>query len=231
MEKYLEYQKLDSELFKLEREISKNEHKKDAQAMVNFVKDAQAKILKLDEMSKQTYAEFEKLKQVQQKGFSLVEKYSKQIGGTPTEAELQDLKAKLSQTASQLNELEKRMLSYEKKAKSLLQEFDSIKKKMAVAKSRHQESKGKFDEYYKSRQPEILELKQKIENLEKTLDENFVNKYKTLKQDGIFPVLVPLVDKRCGGCRMELSSIALEKVDENGRLECPSCRRLIYVKK
>lgn len=229
MEKYLEYQKLDSELFKLEREISKNEHKRNAQQMVNFVKDAQSKIIDLDNMSKQTILDLEKLKQVQNKGISLVEKYSKQVV-TANEAELKELKARIKQTSNQLTELENRLLSQEQKAKKLLQEFDNLKKKMSVAKTRHQDSKLKFDEYYASKEPELNEVKKKLVNMEKSLDSKFVAKYKNLKQDGIFPVLVPLVDKRCGGCRMELPSSEIEKVKQNGKLECPYCRRLIYFK-
>lgn len=230
MEKFLEYQRLDTELFKLEREISKNEHKKEAVAMVNFVKDSQAKIIGMEQNSKQILADIEKLKQVEQKGVSLVEKYSKQVSNAKEESELKELNAKIKQTANQLSELENRLLSQEQKAKKLLQDFDATKKKVAVAKTRHQESKDKFSEYYKSRQPELNAIKQKISELEKTLDPNFVAKYKTLKQDGIFPVLVPLIDKRCGGCRMELFSGAVEKIMANGKLECPSCRRLIYLK-
>lgn len=230
MEKLLEYQKLDTEIFKLEREVSKNEHKKQAQSMVGVVKDAQNKILELDKTSKNLVEELEKLKVVQNKGISLVEKYSKQFSKSMSEAELKELKVRLTQTYSQLNELENRMLYCDKKSKMIMQEFETEKKKTTAAKAKHQESKTKFDEYYQTKLPEINKLKEKMQNLEKSLDASIVARYKTLKQDGIFPVFVPLVDKRCGGCRMELPSGAIEKLKNAKKLECPSCRRLIYVK-
>ena len=231
MEKILEYQKLDSELFRLEREINRNEHKKNAHAMVSFVKDAQSQILELDKQASKICDEVQKLKQVQEKGISLIEKYSKQVSNNLSYEELVDLQNKLSQTAKQLKELENRLLNAEKRAKQLISEFDALKKKTNLARSKHQESKSKFDEYYAQKEPEVLALKNKIASLEKELDSTFVSKYKSLKQDGVFPVVVRLMDTRCGGGRMELPSKELEKIKQNGKLECPSCHRLIYIEK
>ena len=231
MNKYLEYQKLDSEIFKLERELNKNEHKKDAQAMVGVVKEAQSKIIYLDKQSRFLLEEIEKLKQVQQKGIALVNKYTKQFNANMTEEELADLKGKLSQTIKQLSDLENRFLAHEVKAKNIMQEFDVAKKKANQAKAKHLESKQKFEEVSSSQMPEINKLKSHLQELEKQLDANFVTKYKSLKQDGKFPVIVPLIEKRCGGCRMELPSGQIEIIKQKGKLECPSCKRLIYINK
>lgn len=231
MEKILEYQKLDSELFRLERDVNKNEHKKNAQAMVSFVKDAQNQILELDRKAHNLSDEIQKLTQVQEKGISLVDKYARQFSPSLNEDELKDLLNRLEQTSKQLKELTNRFYSTERKAKQLISEFDSLKKKTSIAKSKHQESKSKFDEFYTQKEPELKAIKNKIANLEKELDSSFVEKYKTLKQDGVFPVVVKLFDTRCGGCRMELPSKELEKIRQNGKLECPSCHRLIYIEK
>lgn len=231
MEKILEYQKLDTDLFRLEREINKNEHKKNAQAMVSYVKEAQNQILELDRQANRLYQDFQKLKQVEEKGIDLIEKYTRQFGDNLTTEQLKELQAKISQTTRQLRELENRFIASEKKAKQFISDFDGLKKKANVAKSKHQESKSKFDEYCTQREPEIKAIKDKISALEKQLDAGFVNKYKTLKQDGVFPIVVKLVDSRCGGCRMELPSKELEKIRQNGKLECPSCHRLIYIEK
>lgn len=231
MEKILEYQKLDTDLFRLEREINKNEHKKNAQAMVSYVKEAQNQILELDRQANRLYQDFQKLKQVEEKGIDLIEKYSRQFGDNLTTEQLKDLQTKISQTTRQLRELENRFVASEKKAKQFIADFDNLKKKANVAKSKHQESKSKFDEYCAQKEPEIKAIKDKISALEKQLDVGFVNKYKTLKQDGMFPIVVKLVDSRCGGCRMELPSKELEKIRQNGKLECPSCHRLIYIEK
>lgn len=230
MEKLLEYQKLDTELFRLQRDINKNENRKEAQSMVAVVKDAQAHILSLEKLAKNLYDDIEKLKEVQNKGISLVEKYSKQTAQPLGEKELSELKAKIKQTSKQLDELEKRLLSAEQKSKRVIMDFDSTKKKANVARTRHQEAKAKFDEFYATKVPQIDELKQKMQNLEKEIEPDMINKYKAMKQDGVFPVIVSLVANRCGGCRMELPKGSVDEIKGTGKLECPSCHRLIYIK-
>lgn len=230
MEKLLEYQKLDTELFRLQRDINKNESRKEAQSMVAVVKDAQAHIISLERLAKNLCDDVEKLKAVQNKGISLVEKYSKQTSQNLSEQELNDLKAKIKQASKQLNELENRLLSNEQKSKQVIMDFDNTKKKANIARARHQEAKAKFDEFYATKVPQIEELRQKMQALEKTIEPAMINKYKAMKQDGVFPVIVSLVDNRCGGCRMELPKGAVDAVKERGKLECPSCHRLIYIK-
>lgn len=230
MEKLLEYQKLDTELFRLQRDINKNENRKEAQSMVAVVKDAQAHIISLERLAKNLCDDVEKLKEVQNKGISLVEKYSKQTSQNLSEQELSDLKEKIKQASKQLNELENRLLSNEQKSKQVIMDFDNTKKKANVARSRHQEAKAKFDEFYATKVPQIEELKQKMQALEKNIDPTIISKYKAMKQDGVFPVIVSLVDNRCGGCRMELPKGAVDVIKEKGKLECPSCHRLIYIK-
>ena len=230
MEKLLEYQKLDTELFRLQRDINKNESRKEAQSMVAVVKDAQTHIISLERLAKSLCDDVEKLKAVQNKGISLVEKYSKQTSQNLSEQELNDLKAKIKQASKQLNELENRLLSNEQKSKQVIMDFDNTKKKANVARARHQEAKAKFDEFYATKVPQIEELRQKMQALEKTIEPAMINKYKAMKQDGVFPVIVSLVDNRCGGCRMELPKGAVDVIKEKGKLECPSCHRLIYIK-
>ena len=92
MEKLLEYQKLDTELFRLQKEINSNQNRKEAQSMVAVVKDAQSHILSLERIAKNLCDDVDKLKEVQNKGISLVEKYSKQTLQNLSEKELSDLK-------------------------------------------------------------------------------------------------------------------------------------------
>lgn len=231
MENILKYQDIDRQIFKLEREISTNEYKKQATALVGHIKDTQNKVLELEKLSSQMLGEVDKLRQVEKKGVSLVEKYIKQVSESQDMAELKEIQAKLKQTTSQLTELENRLLSWDSKAKRVVRDFDNAKKKLASDRISHQQSKEKFTEYYNAKKPQLDELKQKLLEQEKLLDPAFLNRYRALRQDGIFPVLVPMVESRCGGCRMGLSSNEVEKISVAGKLECPSCHRLIYIKK
>ena len=229
MEKLLEYQKLDVELIKLEKEINKNEDRRKITSMVNIIKDSQAHIINLDKEAKNLYDEVEKLKRVEEKGISFVEKLSKNDTSKLDEKTLKEMQNKLSQTSKQLRELENRLIVMDNKIKSVLQDFEATKKKINAAKQKHVESKANFEDFYKTNEPKLLQLRKDLQKLENGIEPSKMQKYRTLKQDGTFPVLVPLVDKRCGGCRMELPSNELEKIKKSKKLECPSCRRIIYI--
>ena len=103
------------------------------------------------------------------------------------------------------------------------------RKKIIEAKQKRDQSKQEIDEVAKSKETDVDKFRDELASLEKTIDAKTLAKYKTIKQDGIMPVFVPLVDKRCGGCRMELSVSALDKLKESGIYECEQCRRLIYL--
>lgn len=69
LSKIIEYQTLDSKLFKIERELKNNENKKIANQMHQNMKDAQTKTLKLEERAGALLTEIEKVKkqfQIQQ---------------------------------------------------------------------------------------------------------------------------------------------------------------------
>ena len=76
--------------------------------------------------------------------------------------------------------------------------------------------------------PQLDKIYSELKTLEKEVEPRVLSKYKSIRQDRIFPVLVPLMDKSCGGCMMELSYAAQAKLKEQGYLECEHCRRMIY---
>lgn len=228
MSSILEFQKLDEQLIKLQKEISNNPSKRQAQDMKNFIIEGQQKNASLDRESKNLINELEKLKEVQAKGIALVDKYSSQDIEKLSAEELKELSVKLNQAQKHLVELENRLRANLEKSKTVLQEFDNNKKRNAIARQKHADSKASFEEYYKSKEPKLNEIKQKMQEMQKSLDSSELAKYRTLRQDNIFPVYVPLVNgSRCGGCRMELPSNNLEKLKKYKKLECENCRRII----
>lgn len=225
----LEFQKLDGELLKLQKEISTHPSKRNAQDMKSFVLEGQQKNINLDKEARKLINELEKLKEVQTKGIALVEKFNSQDNDNLDVKELQELEVKMKQALKHLNELDNRLQAHNEKIKSVLQDYENNKKRTLVARQKHAESKASFEEFYKQQEPKLNELKQKMLELQNKLDANDFAKYRTLRQDNIFPVFVPLTNgSRCGGCRMELPSNNLERLKKYGKLECEQCRRVIY---
>ena len=230
IDKFLNYQNLDGELLNLERQVEGNENKKQANLIIKFVKDATEHTKQLNEEAERIIKEIEKLKEVENKGVSLVEKLAKQDITGLTEPELKDLELKITNASKNLRELEKRLLNESEKVKSILNDFETTKKKVFVARSKHKENKEKYDEFVSDINPKIESIKKQLKDLEKGLDAELFSKYKDLRKDGVFPMLVELKDKSCGGCRTNLPSTTLERIKDSGYIRCENCRRIIFTK-
>ena len=229
IEKLLEYQKLDIELKKMKKEVSTSN--KDVNSLNTSIKDAQNKILELEETSKALLESFKKIMEVQKKGLMYVEKNKDTNIDKMTEAELKDFEAKMNQTAKNLAELENRLLGHNQEVKKVVAEYKLNRKQILDAKEAKENLKNDTAVALEKKAPDIEAVEEKQAKLEKDIDADKFAKYKAMKQEGIFPVLVPLVDKRCGGCRVELSSATLDKLKNDGTCECEQCRRIIYHEK
>ena len=230
MSKLLEYQELDKKIKKIKKESGGIEVNT-IEGLNKVIKDSQTKILELEETSKKLLETLNKLMEVQKKGISYVEKCSKMDIENMSEAELKDFDAKTSQTAKQLAELDSRISSHNAEVKKAVLDYKMYRKKILDAKEKREALKVQNREKNQSGEPQLEELKKQMAKLEKEIEPAKLSRYKALKQDGIFPVIVPLVDNRCGGCRMVLSNAAMDKIKVNGIHECEQCRRLIYIEK
>ena len=229
--KLVEYQELDKKLKKIKKETATESSAVVLEKLNKTIKDCQNKILELEEKSKELLQSLNKLLEVEKKGVSYVAKCEKMDIEKMSEAELKDFDAKTTQTAKQLAELDTRISAHNAEVKKVVLDYKMYRKKILDAKEKRESLKVESDSKTEQDKPQLEDIREQLVKLEKEIEPAKLAKYKALKQDGIFPVIVPLVDKRCGGCRMELSTSALDKLKTNGMHECEQCRRLIYIKK
>ncbi|MGD9901369.1 MAG: zinc ribbon domain-containing protein [Spirochaetales bacterium] len=230
LDNFLEYQKLDAQLLSLEKQVADNTNKKQANLMIMFIKDAQEKSKDLDDKAGKLIAELEKLKEVKDKGFNFVEKYSKQNLEGLSFDELKALESSVTAAINNLKEVEKRILVNSEKMNAMLTEFETTKKKVMLARQKHKEHKEVYDKLVADTEPQIKKIQTALKQKEKDLDKELFEKYKNLRKDGIFPIVVELKEGACSGCGMGLASNTLAKLDQKGYLQCEQCRRIIYSK-
>ena len=227
----LEYQELDKKIKNIKNEVSGGSAQKNLDSISNSIKVWQTKILELEETSKELLSSLNKLMEVEKKGIAYVEKCKKMNLDKMSKEELEDFDTKASQTAKQLAELEARITAHNAEVKKVVLDYKMYRKKILDAKEKRDSLKTETAQKLEDRQPDIEDLKKEQQKLEKGIEPALLAKYKQLKQEGIFPVFVPLVDKRCGGCRVELSSSAIEKLKNGDSYECERCRSIIYIEK
>ena len=114
-------------------------------------------------------------------------------------------------------------------AKELLKEFEVTKNNVIKARTKHKTSKENYEKLIADNEPKIKAIKNQMKELEKNINSQLLEKYKSMKNDNIFPVYVPLFDgKSCYGCRMEIASSKLNKLSNEQFIVCEHCGRLIY---
>ncbi len=228
--KILEYQNLDSELFKIEKNLRENQDKKTATQMQNNAKVAQERSFKLNEKASELAKECENTK----KQFKIQKNKMDEIFAKDVEKlseqeieKLMQLKDKLLQN---LSILERNFAKLAENMNALLSDFNKTKNAFQMAKEQFSVSKQNYDKAVEEAEPKKQEISKKLASLEKGIDAKIIDAYKKRRNENIFPVVVALAGNCCGGCRVELSMANLSKLKEDKILKCEHCHRIIYVK-
>ena len=228
--KILEYQNLDSELFKIEKSLRENEDKKTATQMQSNAKIAQERSFKLNEKASELAKECENTKkQFEIQKNKMNEIFAKDIDKLSAEEvdKLMQLKDKLSQN---LSILERNFAKLAENMNALLSDFNKTKNAFQMAKEQYAVSKQNYDKKIEEAEPKKQEIAKKLASLEKGIDGKIIEAYKKRRNENIFPVVVGLAGNCCGGCRVELSMANLSKLKEEKILTCEHCHRIIYTK-
>ncbi len=225
----LEYQKLDGKILALKRDVQNNEAKQTLNKVVALVKDSQNKLLELEAKAKSSIQEYEKFKSDYESAYAELAKLNKQDVSNLTEEKLNENLEKANQLVSVLGALERGLSSQAENINSIIKNFEVCRNNIVTYRQKYKESKAKCDEIEANVKPSIEEIKKQMLALEKDIDAGLLAKYKQIRQDKIFPVLVPLNNNACGGCSMEMPAALMNKLKSNGYLECEQCRRYIYV--
>jgi len=227
MKEILEYQKLDSKIRKIENEIRNSEDRKNASKMQDYLRDSQAKLVKLEEQSAKLVGLQKKAVQTYNDFVSKLEAVIKE-GKSDSQAEVAAQMEKLNSFHAVCVKLEKDIESLKASLEKVSAEFDSIMKNSKTAKGNFEVYKNRFNELKKSREPELQALTKERDALVPAIDARLMDKYKQ-KVESKSPVFVPATNNACGGCRMEISGAKLKSLKENGFIECENCGRIIYL--
>ena len=226
--KILEYQTLDSELFKIEKQLRENKNKQQANQMPENMKNAQLKSIKLEDKAGSLLAEIDKVKkQFKIQEDKMNEFMSKDLTKLSKEEldKLSILKDKLSQN---LNILDKNLTSLAESVNAVLSDFNKTIKVFNSSKEQFAKCKAEYDNDVKKVEGVKNEISNKLKALAKNIDNKIMEAYLKRRKENIFPVVVPLKGNLCGGCHMELPYATISMLDSEGILTCEHCRRIIY---
>lgn len=228
-ENIIEYQKLDGKILALKRNFDSSVDKKTLNQVVSLVKDSQTKLIELENRAKTALSEFEQNKKDYNALYEQLKTLSKIDANSFDEQKAQAELEKINKLTQTLSAMERALSSQAENVNSIIKNFEVCRNNIMTYKQKYKESKEKVDALQASLAPQVEQIKKQMATLEKQIDANLLSKYKHLRQDKIFPVFVPLNSNACGGCSMALPAALMNKLKENGYLECEQCRRYIYI--
>lgn len=229
LEKILAYQEQDLALRRLELKIEKSKD-------YAIAEKAKEKFINLGNIAKHTekaasvlYDNYTKLENYINNVTSKLDELEKVLEVDLSDKNLEKVDGQIKKLQSNFNTLEKELNKLSKNIDETIKRNEEARKEGANMRQVFNEAKKKFDALKKELAPKIEEFKTKLTELAKGIDKEVFSKYQSLRKDKVLPAFVKAVDNdRCGGCMMQQSLTAVNKLKEKGTIECESCRRIIY---
>lgn len=233
LQKILEYQKIDSQIYQFEVKLKNSDvakkyatamkaYKNKNEDMIKSIRDAD-EIAILVDRHRQTYKKindeindlineidsFEELKEI--------DKYEKKIA---------QYQKDLLNIEHELTKLAKKMDDCIKNSQECLNNLANLEKNIKLCQVAIQELKN-------SMLNEVKQLKSKMEDLKKDIPKDIIEKYTSIRKGGKMPVLVECSDNfnSCTGCGMDVPNNLQTKLRDGEIVECPNCGRMIYSNK
>lgn len=225
----LQYQTLDIELNKIERDLRKNQFYVKRKEVKAALQAGEEQLARLEHKTLDLRNQLSSATQTLQKITAVIEEYTKELADIEDQDELNYMSKKLDEQLALLSTTEKEVKQILHDGEDLEKTFDNISKvQIPRLAGEYNKCNTEFDKATNQVKPRVVELKKKQAELKGAIEASLFEKYKKLSEQ-VRPVFVPLMDgNRCGGCRMEMPSAQVESKMAKGYMVCEHCGRIIY---
>lgn len=225
----LQYQMLDGELAKIERELKKNKFYLQRKQFKSMRQDCEDSLVKLDAKAAELRGQLTAMRQNLSDITKMIDEYSVEIADIEDQDELNYMNRKLSEQTELLSSVEKDIKRILREGEELASLFDEINAKLPKIVAGYNKCNEEFNKATEEAKPKVVELKTKQAELKKGIDAKLFADYKRISEQ-VRPVFVPLKDNcRCGGCQMEMPKAVVEtQFVSKDYMVCEHCGRIIY---
>lgn len=226
----LQYQSIDRELNRIEKELKKNEF---------FVKRKQYKALhqgceeniarsesKAADLANQLAAARQNMAKIN----AVLDEYYKEIEEVEDEDELNYMNKKLNEQLDLLSAVERDVKRISREGEEIVKTLEDINAKLPKIVSLYAKCNEEFNKVAEAAKPRINELRQKQTALKGKISSELMEVYLKVAAVDNKPVFVPLRDGvRCGGCQMEMPKAVVDaQFAGKDFIRCEHCGHLIY---
>ncbi len=226
----LNYQEVDTKLYKLERELAASEERKEYVKYKKFLETAPEKLDALEVKAQALKAEADEL----EKKYAQLEETLKDfehLDELVTEgADIAFYQKKAQTKVDQLKKMKADISALAANVKETDAEYQKLKKQVIAAQKQYAEVSEKYKALKTARDPEKKALEGQLSTIAKEIPADMLEVYKTKRKEKIFPVIGELTGNRCPYCSMEPPLAARSKLTGGATIECDNCHRLIFSK-
>ena len=226
----IQYQSLDSELNRIEKDLRKNDSYIKRKQFKALSQECEENLAKLDIRAQELKNQLAAARQTMEKITEVIEEHSKEIGALEDVDELNYMNRQLNAQLTELTNVDKEIKRIIREGEEIAKSFDEINAKLPKLVVAYKKANDDFNKATEEVKPRVTELKAKQAELKKVIDGSLFDIYKKVSEGGLRPVFVPLRDgSRCGGCQMEMPKAVVDaQMAGKSYMRCESCGRIIY---
>lgn len=227
-----QYQQVDMELDRYEREMRENSNRKELLKHRDFLLEQQGVLKKIEADVEIMSDRMEALAdEIERLNGSVAEASAHFEAERP--ADIEEAKkqvAAMQKLVSTISRYESELAKMRKDSEARDRQQREVRVRAAKARAEFDRIKLIYDEEYKTAAVKLEELKRKVAKEAQGIDKDLLEKYKAIKRHSS-PPITRIHDDRCGGCNMQLPAADMNKVRTGAPyVECENCGRIILVK-
>ena len=226
----LQYQSLDSELNRIEKELRKNDSFVKRKQYKALSQECEENLAKLDAKASELKTQLATARQSMEKISAAIDEHAKEISDIEDVDELNYMNKKLNEQLELLSTVEKEIKRILREGEEISKSFDDINVKLPKIVAAYKKANEDFNKAAEEAKPRVNELRGKQADLKKVIDPSLFEIYRKVSEGGLRPVFVPLRDgARCGGCQMEMPKAVVDaQFTGKSLMRCEHCGRIIY---
>ncbi|MDE6373474.1 MAG: hypothetical protein K2L72_03150 [Clostridia bacterium] len=224
----VKYQQKDSELLKIEQEISNSDERKKFIQTQNYIKKASEKLDKLDAQAQGVATHLDALKGRYGEITDILKDFENLDELVESGADLSFYQRNAAQIIDKIKTLKGEIANLIAVAKEIADEYQNLKKKVIAAQKQYPELQAAYKQLKQSRQEQADKIASELDALAKGIDAEVLRKYQAKRSERIFPIICEIKLDRCSKCGIELSIADKEKVATGKIVECENCHRILY---
>lgn len=226
----LDFQTLDGELNRIEKELRKNEFFIKRKQYKALKQECEDKLIKMESKAGELKNQLAQTTQNLAKINAVIEDYTKEIDCIQDDDELSYMTKKLAEQTELLSAVERDVKRILRDGEEIARLFDELNAKLPKIVAGYNKCNEEFNKAAAEVKPKVNEIKTKQAALKMAIDPELFEKYQKISDGQVYPVFVPLLDEcRCGGCRMEMPKAVIEaQMRGKNYMRCEHCGRIIY---